>query len=71
MGLFENRSLVKHDWQLDEKGEIDEFAFVFRGAHNGPKCLRCGRYACQFCVPSIYDEECPQPDLLANEAAPS
>lgn len=45
-----------HEWKLDEKGEIDEFATECDN-HNGPMCVRCGYGFCKHCNPNGYDVE--------------
>ncbi len=49
---------MKHDWDLDEDGEIDTMR-VDGGLCYGPQCKRCERAACQLCEHKIYEEECP------------
>jgi hypothetical protein len=38
----------EHDWELDEDGEIDTFAFEVDN-HNGPACKRCFYSYCHHC----------------------
>ena len=46
----------KHDWQKDEDGNVDEFAFEW-DYHNGVACNRCYTTYCVHCDPD-YDEKC-------------
>lgn len=47
----------KHDWELDEDGEIDIFAME-NGFHNGPRCRRCYHSPCVHCTPNWDEGEC-------------
>lgn len=56
---------MKHDWYIDEDGEVDMFRLEvdptvndFRG-HNGPQCSRCQEFFCVWCDPGWRDLECP------------
>jgi hypothetical protein len=62
---------MKHDFILNEYGEIDIWLGGDGDYHNGPKCRRCGNSWCHHCQPGIYDEECPsgQLDLPLLESA--
>lgn len=53
---------MKHDWYLDEDGEIDVWRMEY-GYHNGPGCRRCEKIWCQHCEPEIWDQECPSSQL--------
>lgn len=39
--------------------DIDHFAGISHGYHNGPRCLDCGRAACEHCEPEVLPEPCP------------
>ena len=45
----------KHDWQKDEDGNVDEFAFEWDD-HTGVACTRCCTTYCVYCDPD-YDEK--------------
>lgn len=47
----------KHDWELDEDGEIDTWAME-NGNHNGPVCRRCYHTPCVLCEPNWEEGEC-------------
>lgn len=47
----------KHDWKLDEDGEIDLWAMSV-GYCNGPVCKRCHTSVCEICNPDYDKEEC-------------
>lgn len=48
-----------HAWQLDEDGEIDDFAYD-GDEHNGPRCTLCDESYCQHCEkPSEVCEQYP------------
>lgn len=49
---------MKHDFYLDENGDIDDF-FLDYDIHNGPGCQRCHDGWCRWCHPERKDEECP------------
>jgi len=58
----------EHDWALDEKGHIDEFALDIEG-HNGPKCKRCYVSRCIHCDgEEIFKESCEilPPDYISD-----
>ena len=44
----------KHKWKLDDKGEVDEFAWDC-DYHSGVVCERCGIQVCTMCEPD-YDD---------------
>ena len=53
---------MKHSWELDEDGDIDDFAYDDDwNFHNGPRCLRCSESFCIHCEPerwlSIEEED--------------
>ena len=48
----------KHEWKKDRFGDIDYFAGMDFGLHNGPLCVRCGLSFCEHCEPEKYDSEC-------------
>ena len=50
---------MRHQWRLNESGEIDTFAYEFH-THNGPVCRLCGFWFCEHCEPECYDDDdCP------------
>ncbi|WP_143737052.1 hypothetical protein [Microbispora sp. GKU 823] len=54
--------MAKHQFQRDEDGDIDDFAFDVEEpgiGHNGPRCTVCGESICHHCEPKRLDEECP------------
>lgn len=57
----------KHRWQTDERGEVDVFAGVDVGYHNGPLCVNCGYSFCEHCDPDGYDSECEVPTETCSE----
>lgn len=54
---------MKHDWILDEDGEIDVWQ-LSTGYHNGPRCYRCGEAFCEHCYPEIFTEDCQGDEYL-------
>jgi hypothetical protein len=54
---------MKHTWQLDKDGDIDDFAYEVEEdgrCCNGPKCIICGFCFCHHCNPYGYnDNACP------------
>lgn len=46
----------KHEWYLDENGEIDMFAYQ-EDYHNGPVCKNCGYFYCEHCDENV-NESC-------------
>lgn len=52
---------MKHNWQKNDKGEIDKFAWS-EGFHNGVFCEDCGHTECVLCNPNYDDDDsCPGP----------
>ena len=47
----------KHDWKLDENGDIDTWAWE-NGKHHGPVCMRCRSPFCSHCTSHYDDTEC-------------
>lgn len=47
----------EHDWELDEKGRVDEFVLDL-DYHNGPMCKRCGWSFCEHCNPEGWKTPC-------------
>lgn len=54
--------MAKHKWVMCDYDptQIDVFAGVNAGYHNGPRCTACGFQDCHHCYPEMYDEECPR-----------
>ena len=50
----ENRG---HEWQRNEDGSIDIFAYNHADPHNGPRCVKCGYGFCHRCE-KIPDCDC-------------
>ena len=46
----------EHEWETNEKGEIDEFAMDY-GYHNGPSCKRCYYSFCMHCEPNGWNDK--------------
>lgn len=60
---------MKHNWQKDENGNVDEWAWE-AGYHNGVYCVDCRKTVCVHCNPDYMElDDCtgPEPD----EATPS
>lgn len=57
---------MKHDWQRNEDGAIDEWAWE-SDVHNGPRCKRCGYNPCVLCDPNFDDGECDPEDIAFME----
>lgn len=47
-----------HVWKEDEYG-IDSFAGLDSEEHNGPRCINCGYFFCQWCDDGP-QEDCPK-----------
>lgn len=46
-----------HEWQRNEDGDVDVFAFNPTDPHNGPRCVRCGYGFCVHCH-DLPEEDC-------------
>lgn len=54
---------MKHNWQKNEDGTIDEFARDSE-YHNGVYCVDCGKTVCVCCNPDYMDlDDCKGPVL--------
>lgn len=51
---------MKHKWKKydNDEDEVDNFAGVDAGYHNGPLCVRCNFSFCQHCNPGGFETEC-------------
>ena len=55
---------MKHNWQKDENGNVDEWAWG-NGFHNGVFCVDCGKSVCVCCNPNYMDlDDCTGPEKL-------
>ena len=57
----------KHRWKQNSRGDIDYFAGVDVGYHNGPLCVKCGFSFCEHCDPDGYETECECPTETCSE----
>lgn len=59
--------LHEHRWKkYDGSDEIDTFAGVDFGFHNGPLCIKCGLSFCEHCEPEKYLSVCPVPNYKCS-----
>ncbi len=60
---------MKHNWERDENGNINEWAWE-SGFHNGVFCVDCGKSVCVGCNPDYMElDDCtgPQkPKVITN-----
>lgn len=59
---------MKHNWQKDENGNVDEWAWE-AGYHNGVYCVDCGKTVCVHCNPDYMElDDCtgPEPETITN-----
>ena len=48
----------EHDWETEEDGSIDEWAFESEDSiHHGPMCKRCGYSFCVLCYEDGYNNK--------------
>lgn len=55
---------MKHQWQVDSRGEPDTSAHAVVAEtmeHAGPRCTVCGFFFCESCYPAGWQRECPGP----------
>ena len=52
--IFRHTEYATHEWEKDEKGQIDEWAMDI-GFCNGPRCVRCGYTFCEHCNKDGWD----------------
>ena len=38
-----------HEWERDETGDVEIFAYSSGNYHNGPRCVKCGYGFCHHC----------------------
>lgn len=50
-----------HEWERDETGDIEIFAYTNGDRCNGPKCVKCGYGFCHHC------KDMPEHDCSAAE----
>ena len=61
---------MKHNWQKNENGNVDEWAWE-AGFHNGVFCMDCGRSVCVHCDPDYMElDDCtgPEPEIVPTTA---
>lgn len=52
---------MKHNWERDENGNINEWAWE-AGFHNGVFCVDCGKSVCVHCNPDYMElDDCTGP----------
>ncbi len=56
--------MKQHAWQTygDGDDDVDGFAGMDSGYHNGPLCVECGLTFCSHCNPELWDSECGETD---------
>ena len=59
----------EHDWQRNNKGEIDLFAASYE-FHNSPRCIRCHHSECEHCNPN-WETEPTEPCVVDYDACPT
>ena len=47
----------------DYDDKIDHWQYE-GGFHNGPRCVNCNMSWCEHCNPEIYEEQCPQNNII-------
>ena len=55
----------KHRWELNSRGEVDEFAFS-EGYHNGPACVKCEQHFCIHCEGKAMNKDCDGIDYICS-----
>ena len=55
----------EHRWELNSRGEVDEFAFS-EGYHNGPVCVKCEQHFCIHCEGKAMGKDCDVIDYICS-----